>query len=89
MSQIPLPQNPGLGGIDELTASEELLVQNLAALSYQQGDVLYYDGAKLTNLHPGTSGQVLATRGASANPHWADVIATPPSWSRTFSMMGA
>lgn len=41
---IPLPQNPGLGGIDELTTSEELLVQNLASLGDPNADrILFWD----------------------------------------------
>jgi len=37
-----------------------------------QGDIYYRNGAGLfTRLAPGTSGQVLKTQGASANPQWA------------------
>lgn len=64
-------QNPGLGGLNELTPSEEIFVMNLASLPYEQGDVLYYNGTALTVLHPGTSGQFLKTNGTSANPEWA------------------
>ncbi len=35
-----------------------------------QGDILYDNGTTLTRLTPGTSGQVLTTAGASANPSW-------------------
>ena len=35
-----------------------------------QGDVIYYNGADWVNLAPGTSGQVLHTQGAGANPVW-------------------
>ena len=65
-----LPQNPGLGGIDELTSSEESFIQNLAGLSYAQGDVLYHNGTVLTRLAAGTSGKFLKTQGAGANPLW-------------------
>lgn len=37
---IRLPQNPGIGGLDELTAAEELFLTRLAGLSYIEGDVL-------------------------------------------------
>ncbi len=35
-----------------------------------QGDVLYHDGTSLARLGAGTSGQVLQTGGAGANPSW-------------------
>lgn len=37
-----------------------------------QGDVLYRDASGLQRLAAGTSGQVLQTQGAGANPQWAD-----------------
>lgn len=36
-----------------------------------QGSVLYYNGTHWVCLTPGTSGNVLQTQGASANPQWA------------------
>mgnify|MGYP003320780591 CR=1 FL=1 len=38
-----------------------------------QGDIVYRDGSGLARLGYGTSGQVLKTQGASANPVWGDV----------------
>jgi hypothetical protein len=38
--------------------------------SEAQGDVLYYNGAAWARLPAGTSGYVLQTQGASANPQW-------------------
>jgi hypothetical protein len=35
-----------------------------------QGDILYFDGTNWVRLAPGTSGQVLQTNGAAANPSW-------------------
>ena len=40
-----------------------------------QGDVLYHDGSSLARLAAGTSGQVLTTGGAGANPSWAGISA--------------
>lgn len=37
-----------------------------------QGDILYRSASGLARLGPGTSGQVLRTQGAGANPQWAD-----------------
>lgn len=39
--------------------------------TWTQGDIIYHDGANLTRLEPGTSGQFLKTLGAGANPVWA------------------
>ena len=38
--------------------------------SEAQGDILYYNGSAWTLLPPGTSGFVLQTKGAGANPVW-------------------
>jgi len=43
-----------------------------SAIGAVQGDMLYRNGTVWTVLAPGTSGQVLVTGGASANPSWAD-----------------
>jgi hypothetical protein len=37
---LGLPQNPGIGGLDELTQAEELFLTRLAGLSYNEGDFL-------------------------------------------------
>jgi len=42
-------------------------------LGTAQGDILYRNGTIWTVLAPGTSGQVLTTGGASANPSWSTV----------------
>tara|TARA_B100000315_G_scaffold188753_1_gene178501 strand:- start:2636 stop:3685 length:1050 start_codon:yes stop_codon:yes gene_type:complete len=44
----------------------------IAMGSDAQGDVLYYNGTDYVRLAAGTSGQVLKTNGASANPSWTD-----------------
>jgi hypothetical protein len=45
-------------------------------ISSTQGAVLYRDGTQWVALGPGTSGQVLQTGGAAANPAWATVSGT-------------
>lgn len=35
-----------------------------------QGDIFYDNGTQFTRLTPGTTGQVLVTQGANANPQW-------------------
>lgn len=47
-----------------------------AVLGSTQGDVLYRNGTVWTALAPGTSGQVLTTGGAAANPSWTSVAGT-------------
>lgn len=63
-------QNPGIGGLDEVTQAEGEFLADLAGLSFSQGDVLYFDGASLNRLAAGTSGYYLKTQGAGANPVW-------------------
>jgi hypothetical protein len=41
-----------------------------------QGDILYRGASTWTVLAPGTSGNVLTTQGASANPIWAGAVAS-------------
>lgn len=38
------PQNPGIGGLDELTNAEEAFLTTLAGLPYSEGDVLTISG---------------------------------------------
>jgi hypothetical protein len=42
----------------------------ISITSQAQGDILYYNGAVWTRLAAGTSGQLLKTQGAAANPAW-------------------
>jgi len=43
----------------------------ITVASPSQGDVLYYNGSAWAKLAAGTSGHVLKTQGAGANPQWA------------------
>jgi len=45
---------------------------DIAGITWNQGDILYYNGSNLVDLGPGTNGQFLKTQGAGANPVWAD-----------------
>ena len=49
--------------------------------SAAQGDVLYYNGTSYVRLAPGTSGQVLVSGGAGANPSWGAAAGNTPSFS--------
>lgn len=75
------PQTPGLGGIDELTIAEADFLIGLAALPYQLGDILYYDGAVLNRLPRGVDGQVLKL--ASSIPSWSSDTVGVPGGSNT------
>jgi len=48
------------------------VLADLASITQAQGDIYYYNGSNLVALAPGTSGKVLETLGASANPQWAN-----------------
>lgn len=61
-------QNPGIGGLEELTDAEQLFVQNLAGLSFANGDILYYNNG-LQRLPKGSDSDVLTL--ASGLPSWA------------------
>jgi hypothetical protein len=54
------------GAIEELTLTQALDLVGSAA----QGDVLYRDASAWARLGAGTSGQLLQTGGAGANPSW-------------------
>lgn len=68
------PQNPGIEGLDELTLTEEILIQDLAGLSYSAGDILYNDGTNFQRLPIGTDGQVLTVNDTATAPAWEDVV---------------
>jgi len=51
-------------------------VTGLNIASQVQGSVLYYNGSAWVQLAPGTSGNILTTQGASANPVWASAPVT-------------
>ena len=63
------PQNPGIGGLKELTIAEQLFLTNFAGLAYQNGDVLYYNNGSLQRLAIGTEGQALKVS-AGLLPYW-------------------
>ena len=46
---------------------------DVAGITWNQGDILYFNGSNLIDLGPGTSGQFLKTNGAGANPAWASI----------------
>jgi hypothetical protein len=56
-----------------------------SAISSTQGVILYRGASTWSALSPGTSGQVLATQGASANPHWVDAAGGGTVTSVTFT----
>jgi hypothetical protein len=75
--------NPGLGGLNELTQSEELFIQNLSGLAYASGDILYYNGANLTRLPKGTDGEFLSL--ASGIPDW---VTSPAGYTNLTQFVG-
>lgn len=51
-------------------------INNLLAPSVQ-GEIIYFDGTNWSHLAPGTSGYLLASQGAGANPHYIAPTTTP------------
>lgn len=45
-------------------------LSDIAAITANQGDIIYFNGTDWVDLAPGTSGQFLKTLGAAANPIW-------------------
>lgn len=45
MGGIRTPQNPGIGGLDELTDAEEVFLTAFAGVSWTQGSLLFIDGS--------------------------------------------
>jgi len=64
------PQNPGIGGIDEITDAEAQFLQALAGLSYSDGDILYYNDGQIRRLAAGSDGYVLTL--SSGLPVWGE-----------------
>jgi hypothetical protein len=52
-------------------------VKDLTITSEVQGSILYFNGSNWVQLSPGTSGEVLKTQGAAANPIWDSVLTAP------------
>lgn len=69
-----VPANSILGNNTGSTANAIALSssQVLDLIGSTQGDILYRGSSGWAVLAPGTSGQVLQTQGASANPQWAN-----------------
>ena len=59
MSDIRIPQNPGIGGLDELTNTEELLVGDLNSITQAKGTIIISDGVNFVGLTLGTNTHVL------------------------------
>lgn len=53
-------------------------IEDIATISWAQGDVAYFNGTNLVRLPAGTSGQFFKTLGAGANPAWATVTGDQP-----------
>lgn len=64
-----------MGGTGQTSASTAIQ-SFLDTISTTQGTILYRGASSWAALSPGTSGQVLRTGGASANPSWATVSGT-------------
>jgi hypothetical protein len=69
---VRLETNGGTTGLFEQPSGGVLKrIASAINSTLAQGDILYYDGSNFVRLAPGTSGQMLQTAGAAANPAWA------------------
>lgn len=79
LAQLPsISNNSVLGNNSGGTAIPSALSASnvLDMLGTAQGSILYRNASTWVPLTPGTSGQVLQTNGAAANPSWATVAGT-------------
>lgn len=81
-SRILGRKSVGVGDVEEVTLSEVLDFIGSAA----QGDILYRGASAWARLAAGSSGQVLKSNGAGANPSWQDVIVQ--GTAQTFAAAG-
>lgn len=58
-------------GGDYVTIGVHAYLADIAGITANQGDIIYFDGTDWVDLPPGTTGQYLQTQGAGANPQWA------------------
>jgi len=69
-----ITQNPGIGGLDELTQAEEIFLTSFAGLPYSDGDVVYYNGTAMTNLGLGSAGEGLVVNAGGTAPEWSTSV---------------
>lgn len=74
MSLPWLPQTPGII-ISVFTDAEEILLQGLANLPFQDGDLIYYDNGAFQRLPIGSAGEILTV--VSDLPSWEPSGSTP------------
>ena len=65
-------ESTGLKWAASQAASTLDSIGDVASITEEQGDILYWTGAAWDALSHGTSGQFLKTQGDGANPIWAD-----------------
>ena len=51
--------------------AQDVSLDDIAGITFTQGDILYYNGSNLVRLAAGTSGFVLTSGGPATNPTWA------------------
>ncbi len=81
MSDIRTPQNPGISGLDELTSTEEALLQELVAIAKTKGNIFAANGTSWIALEIGSSGRVLTAAPDADNGLRYDTAETVPSFA--------
>ncbi len=70
----------------QITTASKVNLSALTITSQAQGDIIYASGASaLTRLGAGTSGQVLQTQGAGANPLWVNALSSVSDYGTSAS----
>ena len=80
-----VPTGVAISGDVTLANTGATTVTDLTISSEAQGDILYFNGTNWVRLPAGTSGKVLQTNGAGANPSWETASGGGATIVHTFS----
>ena len=80
-----VPTGVAISGDVTLANTGATTVTDLTISSEAQGDILYFNGSNWVRLAAGTSGKVLQTNGAGANPSWETASGGGATIVHTFS----
>ena len=68
--------------VDDITVRTTLdSLTDVATITEEQGDIIYYDGSDWNALSHGTDGQYLKTQGDSANPVWSSITTNSTNYT--------
>ena len=70
MASSLLKQNPGIGGLDELTDAEEDVINDLTAITHATGKIIKSDGTDWVGVARGSANQVLSVNAGGTDIEW-------------------